>query len=425
MEMEKIPLAWQLDAITWQLGGIVVVVATAVSLLPAVQNNKERLAIWLFAGATLVTVSADTIAALMMGWTAVIALLFWLLSSLRATYWLLLPLLTLWAAVGWNQWPAWVGGALLVTAVLQMGVWPFSGWRALSNGLPYPLILLLITYLPLTGLAVLSRWPEAAQIGASYGLIITGLGLLGVLMGLWQVWSHLPQPTRAVAGLAQVQMNVALLTAVWGGSEAVLAEARLLLAIAILYLAAGHIQTKWHLTGPIVALAALAGLPLTVGFAARATLYTAWWENGRILLVLVLALMYIPLIMAGLWLIWPQTAAALASGRLLIAWTLPLVGLISLAGLDNTLLPIWLVLLIPFVLGFVATRFATQVDEVRAILRRAFMFSRPSLGQSRYLTAPLAGFGLALREAARVLEGEYGLLWLLAFVVILLLVGGN
>ena len=419
-----IPLSWQLDAITWQWGGVVVLLATAVSFLPT-PNNKDRLPIWLLATATIATISAATIAAMMTGWTAVTIIWFWLLPQKRASYWLLLPLLGFFAALAWAQWPLWAGGALLVTAVLQMGVWPLSGWRILQEELPTPLAILLNTYSPLTGLALLVRWPEAGQAGMVYGLIVTVLGLLGVLLGLRQTWGYLSNPTRAVGGLAQIQVNVALLTAVWGGSEAALAEARLLLAIAVLYLAAGRIHVRWQLSSPLIALAALAGFPLTVGFMSRATLYSAWWTDGRFLLAFVLALLHIPLVTAGFWLVWQQPAESPPAGRYIIAWTLPLVGLFSLAGLSGTPLVIWLMLLLPFILGLLATRWSAQLDEVHDILHGAFMFSRPPFLQNQSLTAVITSFGLALREAARILEGENGLLWLLAFVVILLLVGGN
>jgi hypothetical protein len=81
-----------------------------------------------------------------------------------------------------------------------------------------------------------------------------------------------------------------------------------------------------------------------------------------------------------------------------------------------------LVVLLPFALGLIATRFGTSVNEVRIILRRAFMFSQPRFWPRQLPALLVTNAGIALREAARILEGESGLLWLLAFVVILLLV---
>lgn len=422
--MEQIPLSWQLDEITWQLGGVVLLLAVAVSLFLTSQDLtiKERVVIWLLAAATVAAVSAETVAAIMTSWTAVIVVWLWLLPQKRTTYWLLLPLLGLWGAASLGQWPVWASGVLLATAVLQMGVWPFSGWRILGEELPAPLIILLYTYLPITGLALLARFPETSQIGQGYGLIVTALGLLGVLMGLRQTWSQLLNPTRAVAGLAQVQVNVALLAAVWGGREAAWAEAQVLLAIAVLYLAVGQVQAKWQLISPLLALAALAGLPLTAGFVGRVALYTVWWENGQILLVLVLALLHIPLITAGFWLMWPRTAVEAPSPLVLGTWFLPLLGLITLAGLGNAPFFVWPTVLLPFILGLIATRFGSELGEVRTILRRAFMFSWPHFLPRQLFSSSLTSLGLALREAARILEGESGLLWLLTFVVILLLV---
>ena len=418
--MAQIPLSWQFDTITWRLGGVVLLLALITSLLLTLERHWLT-AVWLLAAATLVFVSATTKMAMMTGWVTIFILWFWLLPHKRATYWLLPPLLGLWAAIALQPWPSWAGGALLITAVLQMGVWPFSGWRSLSLDLPKPLILLFYTYLPLTGLTVLARSPEAAQIGLANGLIITIIGLFGILMGLRQMWEQLPHPTQAITGLAQVQVNMAFLTAVWGGPETALAEARLLLAFAALFLSVGHIQARWQMASPIIALAALAGLPLTVGFTSRAALYTAWWENDRILLILVLALMHIPFIIATFWLIWQQ-ATTHPSRQVVIAWSLPLIGLIGLTSLGNPPWFVWLALLLPFVVGLVVPHLGLELTEVRAILSRAFSFSRPPFLQPQFLADVITNIGLALREAARILEGENGLLWLLTFVVILLLV---
>jgi flagellar basal body-associated protein FliL len=422
--MEQLNLSWQLDEVTWLAGTVAFLVAAAVSLTTAAQapGKKGQLTIWLLTLAALATISAGTVTAAMTGWTAVIALWLWLLPPNRSTYWLLLPLLGLWAVAGLAQWPAWAGMMLLVTAVIQMGVWPLSGWRALADDLPWPLAILLLALLPVMGLSLLARFPEAGQMGVAYGLVGTIFGLLGVLIGLRRAWSGMAKPMRAVAGLAQVQVNIAFLAAVWGGREAALAETRLLLAVAVLYLAAGRLQARWQLIGPVVALAALAGLPLTAGFAGLSALYSAWWGNGRFLLILVLAILHVPLVTAGFWLVRRQTAETAPSPLEVGAWLLPAIGLITFTGLGNATVPIWLIILLPFALGLIAMRFSPKVSEVRAILRRAFMFSRPRFWPRQLPTLLVTNVGTALREAARILEGETGLLWLLAFVVILLLI---
>jgi hypothetical protein len=278
------------------------------------------------------------------------------------------------------------------------------------------------TLLPIIGLSLLVRFPEASQLGPANRSVVTIFGLLGILMGLRQTWSQLTHPMRAVAGLAQIQANITILAAVWGGPDVALAETRLLLAVAVLYLALDQLTARWQLIGPVWAVAALAGLPLTAGFVGRVTLYTVWWENGRFLLVLVLALLHIPLVTAGLWLVWRQTAASPPPLLEIVAWSLPVMGLISFAGLSNTSVFIWLAVLIPFILGLMALRFSAGLHEVRAILRRAFMFAWPRFLPRQFPTLLVTNVGTALREAARILEGESGLLWLLTFVVILLLV---
>lgn len=422
--MEQLDVAWRLDEVTWLAGGVVFLLAVAVSLVPDTrkENRERQVMIWLLVAATLVTAAAETAAAIMTGWTVVAILWFWLLPRNRLTYWLLLPLLGLWGSVGLSQGTAGMAIMLLSTAAILMGVWPLSGWRSLVEELTLPFSILLLTLLPIIGLSLLGRFPQASQIDVAYKLVITIFGLLGMLMGLRQTWGQLLYPKRAMTSLAQLQANLAFLVVLWGGPEVALGEIRLLLAVVILYLAVGRLQASWQLTGPLVALVSLIGLPLTAGFAGRASLYSAWGENGRFLLILVLTLLHVPLVTAGFWLLRRQTEELPPSPIEIAAWSLPAIGLISFAGLRDTSILIWLAVLLPFVLGLIAMRWVTDLPEVRTVLRRAFMFS-----WTRFWPRQLPGFlatnvGTALHEAARILEGESGLLWLLAFVVILLLV---
>jgi hypothetical protein len=57
--------------------------------------------------------------------------------------------------------------------------------------------------------------------------------------------------------------------------------------------------------------------------------------------------------------------------------------------------------------------------EVREAIGKAVQVSLPHYQGSRVLRSITSGAGLLVREAAAILEGEGGMLWLLVLVVIL------
>ena len=250
------------------------------------------------------------------------------------------------------------------------------------------------------------------------------------------------------AALALVQTSIILLAGVWAGPAAVIAEVRVLvLAVGMLFLVDGRPISRvrwWRAIGPMVAVAALAGLPLTAGFAGRAALYDAWLANGRFVLVLVAALLHVPLVAAVLLLLWPRTEVARSGDRpqleaeaarsgdrpQLVEGTagnviareagllLAAVGLLSLSGLGQTGPITWLALGAAAAAGFALSRFIGEVREARAALRQAFTVNLPL--ETFVVTLRRLGQGIkaVLGEAVLILEGEGGLLWLLVLVVV-------
>jgi hypothetical protein len=170
----------------------------------------------------------------------------------------------------------------------------------------------------------------------------------------------------------------------------------------------------------MLALAVLAGLPLTVGFAGRIALSEAWWENGRYLLVIVTTLLHIPLVAGGVLLLWRPTTDDKVTIPQTVAFFGPLLALFSLAGLREAGLVSWLAVLLPLAGGAVLLRFTGELTIARVAIRRAFMLNLPVRREAMWQV--VLDLGTAVREAARILEGEKGLVWLLAFVVIVLLV---
>lgn len=469
---------WRVDDAGWQLGGVLLLLVVAVLLALDVAADEEAGGKWavvlvlFLAAAGLMTLWANLPAGLIMGWTLVVVA--WsvavilagspagavtpdkVTSLLPRLGWLLSPLFFLWLAAaltpadgggGVGQWPVAAQTAVLVAALLQMGVWPLQWWRPFSWQLPPAWAALVHTVPVLVGVSLLARLALAGNVVMAYSLFLTAFGLLGLLLALRLAWSHLASPRRMVAALALAQTHLVLLAGVWVGAEAAVAEARvLLLATAVLLLA-----TRWpaavpateaarwwrglplRMVGPVVALAALAGLPLTAGFAGRSGLYGAWLQNGRYLLLLVAALLHVPLVAAVVLLLQggndtsaPVTdeaepgsiVSAVVSHAALL---LPALGLLSLRGLSRAGLLSWLLVLLPPLAGWGLTHFLTEVRQARAALHQAFALDFPLDRIRDWLSQATAGLGTAVREATLILEGDGGLLWLLALLLVFLL----
>jgi hypothetical protein len=412
---------WQVDEAMWQVTGVVLLLAAAVCLA-LLQKSETQVMVLLCTAVTLITIWTTNLMGLLAGWT--LMLLVWLrlllayqLAQTRAVRWLLVGWLTLWLALGLANWPDWSVTALLVAVLVLMGLWPLHGWRIVAEALPVELHILMLTLLPISGLVLFMRLPMMSQVG---GLLATLAGFGGVLWGLRLAWGRSHLRGRSLTGLALVQVSLAWLTAVWAGPDVVVTEVRVFLAIAILLLAAEPLPKRWQLVAPMLALAVLAGLPLTVGFAGRIALYEAWWENGRYLLVIVTTLLHIPLVAGGVLLLWRPTTDDKVTIPQTVAFFGPLLALFSLAGLREAGLVSWLAVLLPLAGGAVLLRFTGELTIARVAIRRAFMLNLPVRREAMWQV--VLDLGTAVREAARILEGEKGLVWLLAFVVIVLLV---
>ena len=475
------PWNWRVDEMAWQLTGVVLLLTLAVLLAasgrgpasgdsegqaPASLNRPPAISLLLLAAATLAALWADSVAGLLAGWMLLAiawSASLWLAGNFQSEVapwllrvgWLLLGLFALWlgaagvpatAALATETWPAAMTAVLLAVS-LQMGVWPLSAWRPLDNNHLAPAAAALVHLFPtVAGAALLARLVAVTPISMAYILLLTAWALLGYLRGLRLGWAYLQEPAGMAASLALVQSSVILLAGVWAGPAAVIAEVRVLvLAVGTLFLIDGRPFSRrrwWRAVGPMVALAALAGVPLTAGFAGRAALYDAWLANGRFVLVLVTALLHVPLVAAVLVLLWPRAEVARSgerpergdrflggprndsdkwSGRAIAreaGLLLPALGLLSLRGLDQTSPVVWLALVTAAIAGFVLSRFVGEVREARAALRQAFTVNLPLETVAMTLRRLGQGIKVAVGEAVLILEGEGGLLWLLVLVVV-------
>jgi hypothetical protein len=215
----------------------------------------------------------------------------------------------------------------------------------------------------------------------------------------------------------------------------VAAELRvLLLAGTVFYLLVtrpiGPKWLRWILGG--TALAALAGLPLTAGFASRAGLYAIWLADGRWALVLVLALLHVPLIMAGMWLLFPKTTAPvdteIDAPQFWLREALPVLPALGLFSISNVIwsnvpLLAWLAIIGATVAGVALPRFVGEAQDVRLMLRQALGADGPPIGNLPSLKQLGLGLQTAVNDAADILDGDSGLLWLLLLAVIIILAG--
>ncbi|MBK7917780.1 MAG: hypothetical protein IPJ94_16250 [Chloroflexi bacterium] len=465
-DANRLPAAWHVDGWTWALGGAWLLLLLAALLLrlqaaPAAANKPvtrfpQSSLMLLLGGVTLTAVWAGTPALvvttwslLALVWAAAAALLRREQPDLAAVNtWaapaagLLLSALGLWyaAALGggadWSTWTAAARTAALLAILAQMAAGPLLGRRALAADDGSETAVLLLTGPALAGAAMLVRLAATGPMPAL--LPMTLIGLLVVLLGLRRVWAHLAEPAPMGMGLLLVQIGWLLLAALWAGPAAAAAEARVLaLAAGFLFLAVRGVRADMadpvgrglRLAGWLLALAALAGLPLTAGFNGRAGLYTAWLAAGGWPLVVVAALLHGMLITAVCLsaLSRPDGEADAPSSLITQAARLLLaIGLLALpVALAQTAIGTWLALLLPMAAGVAAVRFAPDGPAAAAVVQRSTAVRVPTVPWRRWarlLARLLTG---ALRDAAVLLEGERGLLWLLLLAALIVLLGSG
>jgi hypothetical protein len=350
-----------------------------------------------------------------------------------------------------GQWPLRASAWLLLAAVWQMGIFPLHLWRPLNWHLSPYTAALIHTAPALAGLSLLIRLVTATDVALSFGLPLTAIGLLGLLAGAAMSWSVTGERLRVVAALALAHASLVLLVGMWAGGEALLVEARvLLIGIGLLFLSAAaqnEPRPAWYVVGPLLAAASLAGLPLTAGFTGRAALYNAWLDDGRFVLVLVSVLLHVPLLATAVYIAWCSRPGAVSGGvtpvslklgflpremalperekwpglLAAVALLLPAITLITPSRLAfaEARFVTWLAILAPVAAGAVLLRYLPLLREGQLALRQVVDLDLPLGWLYENVGRTLAAAGAALREAAAILEGEGGMLWLILLLVIL------
>lgn len=322
---------------------------------------------------------------------------------------------------------------VLAAAVLQLGIWPVFGWRPTATNLPVSLALWLIVVPVVTGAVLFMRVLAIGMAALPVnGLFLTLLGLFGLLYAIRQAWMRLHLPIAVAAYLSLAVVHLFLLTAVWADTAAALAMLQVfIVGSGVLYLASGRPLARpvwWRFVPPVVVVAALAGLPLTVGLGGHLALYEGLLAQGRGIIFVVLVFLQMPMLTAVMRLFWSNAEAETMSmtrhtmmqdGALLILT----LGLLTWRGLrfDGHWLA-WVGIILVPVGGLVLFRFTREFRQTTAAVRQAFTLRLPEQGSSESLGKLAGGIGEAFREAAAILEGDGSLLWLLALILILLLV---
>jgi len=432
---------WRVDGTSWILTIWLLVVITAVSLRPLLQKSasidkpRAPASVLLLTAAALSAIWSDSFTGLLAGLTLLVAS--WLaalwLAGERSNAFLFKGSVLLVGLL--LAWPIGSSRTALLAAALLLNVWPLPLWQPRTTETGTAVAILTPLLPPLGGGLLLLRLLPVAQLSPGISLLLTALGLVGFMRGVQLAWNRLHLPGYAVTALLLAQSHLLLLAAIWVGVAGVVAELRvLLLAGGALYLLVtqSNAQNWLRLAIGSVALAALAGLPLTAGFVSRAGLYAIWLADGRWALVLVLALLHVPLIMAGVWLLLAKSPTTPESNKqTLHNWLreglpiLPALGLFSVSNVmwGNVPLLVWLAILGAAAAGLLLPRFVGEVQDVRLTLRQALGTERPPVGRLPSLKELALGVQTAVNDAADILDGDSGLLWLLLLAVIIILAG--
>lgn len=434
------PWAWAISAHNWWPAVALALLALVALLMARGQSASrgETSLLLLLLAAGLSAVWADSAAALVTTW-AVLGLALWMAArsgsngaaSLRWRLFWLAPLF-LW--LGAASYPVAAGAQglqahtapvlaesmWLLAAFVAVGTFPLHFWRS-SRLARRTAVNALMHMAPAAAGAVLLASLAGGAAATSYALPLTLAGLLGLFWAAYRAWSQRQRPVGVATALILGEASVLVLLAVWGGQETILAETRvLLLAGGALLLATGSDeQGAWQQLALIPAVAALAAFPLTAGFTGRGALYTAWLESDQWVLVAVTVLLHVPLLAAALALVWPRSwppgpVSLRASTLLLLA-----IGLVSWQTMGEVLPLAWGVIALQIVGALVLFRYAGEVQGIEQVLQQAVALNIERRPLSAALGEGGRTAGNAVRNAARMLEGEAGLLWVLFFLIVI------
>jgi hypothetical protein len=466
----SIPVAWKWvgNESIWLLSGVLLLLLFSLLLYRVGHENNssqtsslfnwrlhssqwQPLLILALAASGLAVIWAATLATLMTFWTLFVliwALYLWATGArlsmvTQSMVWLFIPLLFAGLAAAlkpagsdlsnlgtWSQ-PAII--AILLTAMSELGIIPFTGWRSRSESCDAADGALLVLLPSLLGTGLLIRLVEASSIAPGAILILTIFALITILSGARRAWAGLRSAVHFPTGMALSLSGLAFLIGIWTHANALLASVQLLVfAVVILFFLEKHPISRifwWRAVSPVLVLFAMAAVPFTAGFIALNTLYTFWFDSGFWILAIALILLMLPLLAAALIFVrdhidrQPANSSLRPSPFIEIAQLLPATGLIMVSQMNwhNTHWATWLALLATTAGALLLARFVGEAQEVinsieEALSAEKLSFAQWRPGLQKFADQVLFSFG----EAAFILEGDWGLLWLSTFLTILL-----
>jgi NADH:ubiquinone oxidoreductase subunit 2 (subunit N) len=349
---------------------------------------------------------------------------------------------------------------LLVAALVRASFYPVHFWMLAGAGMEPPANPLLLQTIPVAaGLSLLARLQGFSPQGLPYQNQLVTISSLALLATALSAWAEQDR-RKAIAWIALNQVALAVLAAMAGRqAQASLLWSAISLALGLSLLSFWTPELKragryglWLKAPTGLAIASLMGLPFTMGFVGRATLYRSLLALDRPYLwglsMVADAVLFAALFRMGSALLsdllgetasseWTTWGPHLA-GVIVLAVPLVLLGIhpplassftadVDLPAVAELIgqadITLWAVLLLPLVGGYLLHRgqkavlegYATFWKSLAALLRLDWLYY--------WLWKVGWGSGAVLRGLAQVTEGEGYLGWalLLAFIAFLLL----
>ncbi|MBM4464951.1 MAG: hypothetical protein FJ014_05195 [Chloroflexi bacterium] len=331
-------------------------------------------------------------------------------------------------------------GLILLTALMRTGLYPLHFWIPIGVEASLPARSLLHLVPASAGLYLLARLSSWTNGGLPYGQALAIAGSSAFFIGALLAWAETNvRQTLPFVMLSQVGYAVTSLAIAKPTTMVVLPSLNLVLCLGLLFLSQdrSELGSLWPRAASGLAMASLAGVPLTLGFVGRWHLYHSLLTGGN-LAFLVLSLLAEALLFAALLRMWSaisirvfpaelayqrssMVAAALLAVPILILGLHPPVlrplmkgvPLPTLMGLlRSTSIVQWVVFFLPLLGGYLLQRHRQRLFDpvaafwlkVTATLRLEWLYSL--LGQV------VGGAARALRMAGKVSESRGYLGWI-------------
>ncbi|HET6445452.1 MAG TPA: hypothetical protein VFI27_12820 [candidate division Zixibacteria bacterium] len=320
----------------------------------------------------------------------------------------------------------------MLAAIAMLGAFPLNWWRPVK-GRFVPGSVALVNLAPsAAGAFLLSRLASnGVDGGNTYTLLLTVFGLLGLIYSIGISWSNLDKSRVVLGAIVMALTSLILLAGAWSNATTVsMMNQVLVLGAGVIYLGVnwqGRLSTLYKL--PVwIGVAAIAGIPLTAGFLGLSSLYQGQISESQLILAIVTAVAMMPVLAASLLLVReasndgePLELSRTGQARLLFAFSLPALGLILLPGsldVGGDLIN-WILILVSILGALAISWYAIKASDFTDAISGAFHLKIPLQKGIQILNPIATATGAFIREAAAILEGEGGMLWLLLLAVIL------